>query len=114
MSFNEEELIVWMNQTDKRLAHLEANQVAIINGDFWDTNTESKKPLIDDGKIRKAIRVWAEANEYSEETRLKYSYNNIRFSTATDCIEFSHISPFSELEDESYYSINELCGEGEE
>ena len=62
MDINEKKLRAWIEQADKRLEHLERNQMAIINGDFWGANTAPKEPLIKDKKVRKAVRAWAEAN----------------------------------------------------
>lgn len=116
MSFNEEELIVWMNQTDKKLAHLEANQLAIINGDFCDTNAESKEPRIKDEKIRKAVRIWAEINSIEEviyAERADRSLCNLTDMGDYDfCIEFVGWIPT--LKDGEVYTIAELCGEEEE
>ena len=122
MSIDEEKLIVWMDQTDKKLAHLEANQMAIINGDFCDTNTEPKEPLIKDMKIRKAVRAWAEAcgvddadivRHYGTGGWLGLRYENP--NTGWVCkFEVEGFGSGNQLGIEKAYTIAELCGEGEE
>lgn len=65
-------------------------------------------PLIKDGKIRKAVRAWAEAN----------GFDTARYSSVNDC--FCHqgnmmfVEPSYELEQLDslgYKTIAELCGE---
>lgn len=111
MSFDETKLMVWMDQTDKKLARLEANQTAIINGDFCRTNAELKEPLIKDEKIRKAVRAWAEANDFAkiEVTHCRKHYLRIMNETTDILIEFSCF--MDDLLDERVYTIAELCGE---
>ncbi len=105
MSFNEEELIVWMDKTDKRLAHLEANQMAIINGDYWNSEAEPKEPLIKDEEIREIIRAWAKVNDA---TRLKYNYDeNSLDDIYRNTITFNMGLGLKDGED---YTIAELCG----
>lgn len=104
MSFNEEKLLVWMDETDKRLAHLEANQLAIINGDFWGTNTEPKEPLIKDEKIRKAVRAWADATG----TKSVNYWGHLESCQNDSSIDFQNGLGLEHGDD---YTIAELCGE---
>lgn len=82
-------------------------------------NSENYEPLIEDEKIRKAVRAWAEANELNE----VYVQKDERFE---DCVYFS--SPYRIAYDISFrgnrtgslnfdmnrfYIIEELCGDGE-
>lgn len=70
------------------------------------------EPLITDEKVRKAVRAWAEANGEDGQTRLEYRQYDGRFSTDSDCIEFSRATLLVELKDGTY-TIAELCGEEE-
>ena len=104
MSINEERLKEWIEQVTKKLAHLEANQMAIINGDFCDTNTEPKEPLIKDEKIRKAVRAWAEANDIERVWHEKASCwlrgNGLAIEMENEVFDL----------EQGNFSIAELCG----
>ena len=83
--------------------------LAELNAD-WEDYT-SAEPLIKDEKVRKAVRAWAEA------TRIKYCtydgfWEAFRFSNCTICFKDEY--EFDELDEEKRYTIDELCGEGEE
>lgn len=110
MSINEERLKEWIEQVTKKLAHLEANQIAIINGDFCDTDTAPQEPLIKDEKIRKAVRAWAEAEGETQVQVTHCRKHILSIWSATKengNIDFDcDIEPF----DEGFYSIAELCG----
>lgn len=68
-----------------------------------------KEPLIKDEKIRKAVKVWAEAIGDD----LLHIVNNYRIDDSRGySIEFYN-DPFENLE-KSYYTIMMLCGEEEE
>lgn len=73
-----------------------------------------KEPLIKDEKIRRAVRAWAEANGVG---RVLYMENIYRFSAidiATSLVvDFGSMLEHSNLEG-GFYTIDELCGEGEE
>lgn len=77
-----------------------------------------KEPLIKDEKIRKAVRAWAEANEYDLDKGLDYTeyVGNYGCSFATygsDDNEI-HFCKKLGLEDGRDYTIAELCGENDE
>lgn len=108
MSINEERLKEWIEQVTKKLAHLEANQMAIINGDFCDTNTVPQEPLIEDEEIREIIRAWAKVNDAMA---LKYNYDeNSLDDIYRNTIAFNMGLG---LKDGEKYTIAELCGEEE-
>lgn len=71
-----------------------------------------KEPLIKDEKIRKAVRAWAEANDFAR-VFYEYDYSNdvARFIVGETVmiIEADEV-----LEDCRAYTIAELCGEEEE
>lgn len=83
--------------------------------DEWE-DYKPKEPLIKDEKIRKAVRVWAEANEreyllvIKSGGRLEISDGSphliyISFHVDNDTLKI--------LDDRTYYTIAELCGEEE-
>lgn len=109
MSIDEEKLIVWMDQTDKKLAHLEANQMAIINGDFCDTDTVPQEPLIKDERIRKAVRAWADVLGVERAT---YSDIEGEFYSGVNYIRLGQVNRLEPLKSDTY-AIDELCGEEE-
>ena len=86
----------------------ELNSVSELNENWEDY--EPKEPLIKDGEIRKAVRAWAKANRTS-----KFEYDGLYGITdeTVNEIEFGSSAPFAELEDDRYYTIEELCGEEE-
>lgn len=118
MSINEERLKEWIGQVTKKLAHLEANQMAIINGDFCDTNTEPKEPLIEDEATAKLVRSWAR-HWGIEEIRVAVGGGIAelsgwsRTSRIWQEIEILGESISVELEENKCYPIDELCGEEE-
>lgn len=71
-----------------------------------------KEPLIKDEKVRKAVRAWAEANDFMR-VFYEYDYSNdiAKFMVG----ETKMIIESDELlEDCKNYTITELCGEEEE
>lgn len=73
---------------------------------------EGCKPLIKDEKIRKAVRTWAEANEYPKTMELYYNAPNFVLRSDISTIEFDkEIEP---LQHGDQYTISELCGEEEQ
>lgn len=86
--------------------------LAELNAD-WEDYTPAK-PLIKDGKVRKAIRAWAEANaiitvEYDEYwVSFRRDDKTISFKDEDRCLGIY------ELDDHGLYTIDELCGEEEE
>lgn len=86
-----------------------------LNADWEDY--KPVEPLIKDGKIRKAIRAWAEANDIDEDGRhdcmIEFDLDEHRLKWIETSIEFNLIDGLEDLEDGKSYTINELCGEEE-
>lgn len=73
---------------------------------------EPAEPLIKDEKIRKAVRAWAEANNYPKTMELYYNAPNFVLRSDISTIEFDkEIEP---LRHGDQHTIAELCGEVEE
>ena len=81
------------------------------------------EPLIKDEKIRKAVRAWAEANDYGDDE--EYQFED--FSTGWKSwslehkrngddneIHFNGGVDFEKMNHQGYYTIAELCGEEKE
>lgn len=92
------------------------NSLAELNED-WEDYTP-KEPLIKDEKVRKAIRAWAEANNFSvfRVNNQHFNYVKIhgvkdRYGTNGSNIEFTGTIAGAE---KRTYEITELCGEEEE
>lgn len=80
-----------------------------------------KEPLIKDEKIRKAVRIWAEANDYEFIHHIRYNFCEelevISFDNGTNAviIEFNGFPDgMNGLEQGEHYTIEDLCGEEEE
>ena len=71
-----------------------------------------KEPLIKDEKIRKAVRAWAEANNFLDEIEVHSLTAGTRFSIGHYDIEFLGYFIY-DLESNKTYTIDELCGEEE-
>ena len=71
-----------------------------------------KEPLIEDEKVRKAVRAWAEANDFAR-VFYEYDYSN---DVAEFMVGESKMTIESDelLDDGRSYTIAELCGEEEE
>ena len=74
---------------------------------------EIEEPLIKDEKIRKAVRAWAEANNFLDEIEVHSLTAGTRFSIGHYDIEFLGYFIY-DLESNKTYTIDELCGEEEE
>lgn len=78
--------------------------------------SEPTEPLIKDEKIRKAVRAWAEANGRSKLLVIKMAG---RLEVSDGSPHLIYISfhadneTMSNLDDRTYYTIDELCGEEE-
>jgi hypothetical protein len=73
---------------------------------------EPAGPLIKDEKIRKAVRAWAEANDYPKTMELYYNAPNFVLRSDISTIEFDkEIEPLQHGEE---HTITELCGEEKE
>lgn len=70
------------------------------------------EPLIKDEKIRKAVRAWAEANDFTNEIEVRGLNAGTRFSEGHWSIEFIGYFIY-DLKIGSTYTIAELCGEEE-
>lgn len=81
----------------------------------WFEEIKPSEPLIKQEKIRKAVRVWAEANEISQ---AKFDRRMSGFSASDAGHNFLSMISFDgfvfNCEDGKYYTIAELCGEEEE
>ena len=77
----------------------------------WEDYTP-KEPLIKDEKIRKAVRAWAEANDFLDEIEVSSLTAGTRFSIGHYDIEFLGYFIY-DLESNKTYTIAELCGEDE-
>lgn len=76
-----------------------------------------KEPLIKDKKVRKAIRIWAEANYIEKDGHnnclVEFDRDEHRLKWIETSIEFNEIKGLEDLEDGKEYTITELCGEEE-
>lgn len=71
-----------------------------------------EEPLIEDPKIRKAVRAWAEANDYPKTMELYYNAPNFVLRSDISTIEFDkEIEPLQHGEE---HTIAELCGKEED
>lgn len=70
------------------------------------------EPLIKDERIRKAVRAWAEANDFMNEIEVHSLTAGTRFSIENYDIEFLGYFIY-DLEDSKAYTIAELCGDEE-
>lgn len=77
----------------------------------WEDYKPSE-PLIKDEKIRKAVRAWAEANNFLDEIEVHSITTGTRFSVGHYDIEFLGYFIY-DLEANKTYTIDELCGEEE-
>ena len=85
--------------------------LAELNKDWEDYKLA--EPLIKDEKIRKAVRAWAEANNFLDEIEVHSLTAGTRFSIGHYDIEFLGYFIY-DLESNKTYTIAELCGEEEE
>lgn len=80
--------------------------------DEWE-DYAPKEPLIKDEKIRKAVRAWADANNFLDDIEVHSLTAGTRFSIGHYDIEFLGYFIY-DLESNKTYTIAELCGEEEE
>ena len=97
--------------TDIRGHYWEYDSLAELNAEWEDY--EPKEPLIKDEKVRKAVRAWAEANNFLDEIEAHSLTAGTRFSIGHYDIEFLGYFIY-DLESNKTYTIAELCGEEEE
>jgi hypothetical protein len=69
------------------------------------------EPLIKDEKIRKAVRAWADANNYEAVRCNYYDRGCVMFSLGVASIVFMDFH--EKIEADITYTIEELCGEEE-
>lgn len=81
--------------------------IAKLNEEWEDY--EPKEPLIKDEKVRKAVKAWAEANDFGR-VFYEYDFSNdvARFIV---CEAVMVIEADELLEEYRWYTIAELCGE---
>lgn len=91
------------------------NSIAELNEEWEDY--VPKEPLIKDEKIRKAVKVWAKANDIEENGHhgclVEFDRGEHRLKWIETSIEFNLIDGLEDLEDGKEYTIAELCGEEE-
>ena len=87
----------------------------------WEYYIEPKEPLIKDEKIRKAVRAWAEANDYGNDEVYEFedfwtSWRSWSLEHRGDDneIHFNGGIDFDKMNHRGTYTIAELCGEEEE
>lgn len=102
--------------TDIRGHYWEYDSLAELNSEWEDY--APKEPLIKDEKIRKAVRAWAEANNFSVFRVNNQHFNYVKIHGVKDRydpngsnIEFMGTIAGAE---KRTYEIDELCGEEEE
>jgi hypothetical protein len=88
--------------------HKEYRSIEELYEDYEDY--KPAEPLIKDEKVRKAVRAWAEALKIKA---CKYDAFLKAFCFGKSMVCFKGEYYFSELTDEKYYDIAELCGEEE-
>ena len=86
------------------------HSLAELNSEWEDY--KPAEPLIKDEKIRKAVRAWAEANNFLDEIEVHSLTAGTRFSIGHYDIEFLGYFIY-DLESNKTYTIDELCGEEE-
>ena len=83
----------------------------------WRDYEQPKYPLINDKKICKAVRAWAEANEREYLLVIK-SGGRIEISDGSPHLIYIsfHVDndTLKSIDDRTYYPIDELCGEEEQ
>lgn len=106
--------------------HMQADsydKVEDLMADYGAYEPAKPEPLIKDKKIRKAVRAWAEANDYGSEDIYEFE----DFSTGWKSwslehkgngddneIHFNGGIDFDKMNHQGYYTIAELCGDSEE
>lgn len=96
--------------TDIRGHYWEYDSIAELCADWEDY--EPKEPLIKDDKIRKAIRAWYEALPLDGITEKRIMFSKGYFCVGIYRIDCGNYVVLKGIK-EHYYTIKELCGEGE-
>lgn len=88
------------------------NSLAELNEEWEDY--APKEPLIKDEKIRKAVRVWANANEISQAQFDRHTSGFLASDAEHNILSMISFDGFVFMfVDGEYYTIDELCGEEE-
>ena len=90
--------------------------IAELN-DEWE-DYKPAEPLIKDEKIRKAVRVWADANRRDLFRVINEHFNCCKIIGYTDegnvsCNKIEFCTTIASADKNYYYTIDELCGEEE-
>ena len=84
--------------------------------DNWEDYTP-QEPLIEDEKIRKAVRAWANANRWTDDVRLEFNdfgyHESWSLEQHTDNNEIHFSGRMPNCMHKQLYTIAELCGEKE-
>lgn len=96
---------------DEILGSYSVTSLEALNRSFEDY--KPAEPLIKDEKIRKAVRAWADANNFLDDIEVHSLTAGTRFSIGHYDIEFLGYFIY-DLESNKTYTIAELCGEEEE
>lgn len=90
------------------------NSLAELNEEWEDYAPQ--EPLIEDEKIRKAVRAWAEVNSIKEVLYATRTDGSLCVLTDMGNYDFSieFVGYIQTLKDGGVYTIDELCGEEEE
>ena len=97
-----------------------AQAVGIIDTMDYDPDTNPTESLIKDEKIRKAVRAWAEANDYKKCSVLIYDYDRAGVyceNGVTSFVSYETKLPLTffginiDINKDKTYTIDELCGE---
>ena len=76
-----------------------------------------QEPLIEDEKIRKAVRAWANANRWTDDVRLEFNdfgyHESWSLEQHTDNNEIHFSGRMPNCMHKQLYAITELCGEEE-
>ena len=91
------------------------NSLAELNEDWEDYTPQ--EPLIEDEKIRKAVRAWVNANRWTDDVRLEFNdfgyHESWSLEQHTDNNEIHFSGRMPNCMHKQLYAITELCGEEE-
>lgn len=104
-----------LSNNDKVLGAYSVTSLKELNESFEDY--APKEPLIKDEKIRKAVRAWAEANNFKPYAKIVYGcgeYDGISITWLREEETNREIHfPLCNIGDDGENTIEELCGEEE-
>ena len=82
--------------------------------EYWEDYTP-QEPLIEDEKIRKAVRAWVNANRWTDDVRLEFNdfgyHESWSLEQHTDNNEIHFSGRMPNCMHKQLYTITELCGE---